>query len=411
MIKFSQLNLEPLRFKITKLIILLLLTLTIQTISAENIYVVKYGSIKKVVKLSGTIEPRYEVVLVARSAGEVKSFPKEEGDFVKAGELLCLIDDKIPMTKLKQLYRTLEKAKLQIEINNVKLKRLKRDLNRAKVLAAKNLSSKEEVLTLEENIEELKLQNSIQATYIKEIMAQIEEASEELSYCKVYAPIDGYIAKKFVEKGTAVSGVKTSAGGSKLALIVSNTFMVKAWAQEQDVLFIKPGMTADVILPNQTRIKGTVKKVLNYGLRRDWDAVANGNYFPIIIEAKHLPYFTGLGVAVEIVVQRNDQALVIPRSFLITEPSKEGVKFFVLKKTISSQDTNDSTSKPQTKNLVKTPVKVGIVSNWNVEIKSGLTEGDTIVMPTLSKELLEKLKKRKIKLPSLKRKKNSNSSL
>ncbi|MEO6847019.1 MAG: HlyD family efflux transporter periplasmic adaptor subunit [Chthoniobacterales bacterium] len=88
--------------------------------------------------------------------------------------------------------------------------------------------------------------------------AMLRDANLKLSYCKVYAPCDGYITNLQI-----TPGAYAKAGEQIFSLVDRKIWFVLANFRETDVQFIRPGMPADVFLLAQSgrKLKGIVQGV------------------------------------------------------------------------------------------------------------------------------------------------------
>ena len=92
---------------------------------------------------------------------------------------------------------------------------------------------------------------------LKELKAQKDQAAKNLEYTKIYAPQDGTIASRRVEKGMYVNV------GSPLCVIVPNNVWVVANFKENQLNGMKPGQEVDIKVdtyPNKV-FKGKVDSI------------------------------------------------------------------------------------------------------------------------------------------------------
>jgi RND family efflux transporter MFP subunit len=171
--------------------------------------------------------------LVARVEGFIQSINYNDGDTVKTGQTLFVIEQKPYQLALEQAQAGMASAEAQT-------KKSKADYDRQVDLAAKNISSQ---ATLDQAT----------ATYDAAVAAQkqaqvnIEQAQLNLSYTEVKAPFDGIVTERLVSLGQLVGqGTPTT-----LATIVQlQPIYVNFYVSEADVQTIRKniqarGLTAD----------------------------------------------------------------------------------------------------------------------------------------------------------------------
>ena len=128
--------------------------------------------------LYGNIEIR-QVDLSFQVAGKIDKMLKEEGDTVKQGELLAVLDDKDYVSNLEKATADVEKT---LAIKNDAESKFERNAP----LVEDNTISKQDYDTL------LNTKNKSKADYDGAV-AQKNFAKNQLDYTKVYAPEEGII--------------------------------------------------------------------------------------------------------------------------------------------------------------------------------------------------------------------------
>ncbi len=177
--------------------------------------------------LYGNIEIR-QVDLSFQVAGQISKMLKEEGDNIKKGELLALLDD-------KDYKSNLEKADADVAKNLALKTDALSKFERQAPLADDNTISKQDYDTL------LNTKNKADADY-KGAVAQKNYAKNQLDYTRIYAPDDGIIMVRVQEPGATVSKGQIVYSMSK-----TKPVWIRAYVNETDLGNIKYGMSVRVL--------------------------------------------------------------------------------------------------------------------------------------------------------------------
>jgi len=209
---------------------ILVLVLIFLILLISGICVFFYNSSKKgnfnELTLYGNIEIR-QVDLSFQVAGLVSKLLKEEGDTVKKGELIAVLDEKDYDANFK-------KAEAEVERTLAIQKDASDKYNRYAPLADDNTVSKQEVESL------YNAQNKANADY-KAAAANKDYLSNQLKYTKLYAPEDGIVMIRVVEPGSNVSK-----GQPVYTMAKTNPVWVRVYVNETDLGNIKYGQEVNV---------------------------------------------------------------------------------------------------------------------------------------------------------------------
>lgn len=177
--------------------------------------------------LYGNIEIR-QVDLSFQVAGQISKMLKEEGDNIKKGELLAVLDD-------KDYKSNLEKADADVAKNLALKTDALSKFERQAPLAEDNTISQQDYDTL------LNTKNKADADY-KGAVAQKNYAKNQLDYTRIYAPDDGIIMVRVQEPGATVSKGQIVYSMSK-----TKPVWIRAYVNETDLGNIKYGMSVRVL--------------------------------------------------------------------------------------------------------------------------------------------------------------------
>lgn len=138
----------------------------------------------------GTVEAYSTISITARVGGELLNAAFNEGEYVKQGDLLFTIDP-------RPYQAALEAAKANLMKNTALAKNAEDDLVRYSELFNEDLVSRNDYERAKANADAAKAMAEADK-------AAVENASLQLGYCSVYAPISGRTGSLLVNKGNLI---------------------------------------------------------------------------------------------------------------------------------------------------------------------------------------------------------------
>jgi HlyD family secretion protein len=300
------------------------------------------GEIVSVVTASGELRAKSQVDISAEMIGKIKRVHYGEGDYVKKGALVIELDD--------------VRADANRKLTQAQLKQAEQAYDRGMQLFQKELIAQESFEKIELSLETAR--------------AQYEQAHDAYMKTRIYAPISGKIMKLNVEEGeTAMMGTMNIQGTVLMTIADMSSMIAVVTIDETDVPQVKINQEVEVIadaLPDSS-YPGSVTKV---GLMPITSQLTTEKVtdFEVEIELKDFSQLLrpGMNVKVDIITDEKSDVFVIP----IQASGKRKI--------------DDEMS--QTVFLVRegkahlTKVETGIASDTELEILSGLSEGDTIII-------------------------------
>ena len=206
---------------------------------AVTVATAQRGEIDVVLSALGTVTARNTTVVKARVSGQLQRIAFQEGQRVKAGDLLAEIDPRPFQAQLDQ-------AAGQLARDRALLANAKIDLARYRDLLAKNSIARQQVDT------QAALVKQYEGT-VQTDQGSAENARLQLSFTRITAPIDGRLGLRRVDAGNMVSasdadGIVTITQTQPIAVVFSvpaahlgavlegmrehETLPVEAWDQD-----------------------------------------------------------------------------------------------------------------------------------------------------------------------------------
>jgi RND family efflux transporter MFP subunit len=213
--------------------IILLFTLVISSVSGVEL------------NLSGSIISDNQKMITSRYMGLVKKMLVSEGDIVKKGQLLYVIDSKEIDAKKEQVELGISQAQLALQMNKNQYNNILLNLGRYKRLYRKGMVSKYELENLQLGAKNLKDMVKISQKQVEQAKAMKKEVMNQYNYLKLRAPNDGVIiAKKLNEGEMSIPGMPgvILTDLSKLSILVE--------ISENDIKYMNIGKKVDIKIPS-----------------------------------------------------------------------------------------------------------------------------------------------------------------
>jgi HlyD family secretion protein len=301
----------------------------------ESLVTVQRGNITRIVSATGFLSPLKYGELKFNRAGRIKQIMVDEGDYVKEGQILARLGDEQERFSLLQAENALKQAKS--------------DLEAAKVSSSKNI------------IEEKQRQ-------VRERELELQLRKKDLEDTVLRAPFSGVVSKIYVEEGEITSSANVSASSDILRLIDTSILFADVSADEVDISQIEIGQKVQVtvdaypdevfpgkvveIAPETTISSGLVVVEVKIELEK--------------ADPKLKPGFTA---SADIITGEAKDILLLPVEAI---NERDGGKFVVVPEA--------GEEGPSFK-----PVITGVSDDTNIEIKSGLKEGEKVLSSGLQK--------------------------
>ena len=240
---------------------------------------------------TGTVELKTTIEVKSSMSGKVKELLVEEGDAVKEGDVIAIIEpDPNEVLRLYQKRAAVESARLDL---NDKRRELKRsiELHDRGVLPGDQFEKIQDAVTGSETNHRVALLE-LQALE-REIDPAIEEANPEkgddetdsvlsrLTDIRVLSPRSGIVIERLVEVGELViSGTATTVAGTTVVKLGDPAeAIVKASVNEVDISKIKSGQTVEITLNayEETPFAAKVHRIAPIGIRPNGQGVVSFN--------------------------------------------------------------------------------------------------------------------------------------
>jgi membrane fusion protein (multidrug efflux system) len=137
--------------------------------------------------------------------GRITQLSVDEGDTVKQGQLLVQLDDTDLKAKEEQAKALLDLSNESINLAKVNLQKALDDFNRAEKQYKDKIIPKEQYDHSQKAYEAAKAEYNIDISKIGTAKAQLNVIKTDLNNTKIYAPMDGVVAKRWALPGDVVT--------------------------------------------------------------------------------------------------------------------------------------------------------------------------------------------------------------
>jgi HlyD family secretion protein len=321
---------------------------------------VKRGAITEKAVAVGQIEPRLKFDVKSKISGIVKRCAVEVGDRVRAGDpLFEIVPDPTP-TELVEAERRVDAA-------GSAFNRAKADWTRANELAERGITSKEALDASRESFELAKVELGSARDSLELIRKGRIDSGERKMESIIRAPSGGIVLERLVDPGDPVVPLTSFQEGTKLATVADMSDLIfKGTVDEIDVGKLQEGVTARLkigALPGE-QVAGELRRIAPQAKEEE-----GARLFEVEIEiapGNGIVLRAGYSANADLVIREKEDILVIPERLVLFED--DGAKTFV------EIPGDGPDGEPE-----KIPIETGLSDGLNIEVTSGLEEGDEVV--------------------------------
>jgi HlyD family secretion protein len=381
-----------------------------------------------IVSASGEVKPKRYVDIGANVSGRIVILNVKEGDRVKKGEILARIESERYQAGTRQSEAAVESARADLQ-------RAAADLDVSRLEYERSTKMHDERLVSDQDFDQVQATMKMKTAAVEsarrrvaQLQAQHDSNLDDLSKTTVVSPMDGVVTNLPKEEGEVVIGAQSF--NPTVIMTVGDLSVMEAevMVDETDIRSVKLGQTAEVTvdaLPG-TKIKGDVTEIGSSAVVRGQTAAQTssnaGNTgdqakdFKVTITLKDPPpdMRPGLNCSADITTARRENVLAVPiQAVVVRQLDKSGK---VVEADASPEPTSGNTTTDTAKVRLEEqdgvfvvekdkalfrPVKTGVMGETDVEVLSGLKDGDTIVtgsfktLRTLKDQSTIKLEKKK----------------
>lgn len=356
------------------------------------------------VSASGMVQPVLEVKISPEVPGEIIELLVEEGDSVVKDQLLLKLKpdnfvSALDRTKasLNQQRANLADAKARLARSKAQSIRSELEYKRQKKLYSSKAISNADMEAAEANyqiaLQDLEsAQQSVKASefVVESAIATVKEAEQNLRFTIIRAPMSGTVSKLDVEKGERVVGTSQMAGTEMLRIADLNQMEVRVDVNENDIVRVALDDSVIIDVDAYTyldkKFKGKVTAIANTANSKvSSDAVTEfevkirilNESFRELMKEKggESPFRPGMTASVDILTNKKFDILSVPLGAVTTRAKEDSL----VNKTSKDDDLREVVFVNEDGIARIRDVMTGISDFENIEIISGLSEGEEVV--------------------------------
>lgn len=320
-----------------------------------TVELVKVGraSLEAYVEVVGSLVGAATVDVVPRAQGRLQSINVRIGDPVSRGQVLAKVEDQEIREQLRQSDASYEVARATIRQREADLSFAKTNLDRNKSLFDRQLLPRQSLDDAEARYQASQAQLDLAQAQLQAASSRREELRINLANTTVNSPVTGFVAKRLVDPGAFVTQ-----NVQLLSVVDISIVRLVVNLVERDLRKVSVGAGASVTVdayPGET-FAGRVARVAPV-----LDPATRTAEMEVEIPNAKGRLKPGMYARVRLISANKENALVVPKSALVTSQGRRGV-FLVVKG-----------------QAVFRGVEFGLEEADRIEVTDGLKEGDEVV--------------------------------
>jgi HlyD family secretion protein len=377
---------------------------------------VKTREVVEIVSASGTIQPQTKVDITSQVTGEIIDLRVKEGDRVRSGDLLVVLDTIQLKTDLDRARYAVNEISARLEGARATLDQAKEEYDRQKQLYDNKLTSEREYKDANYTYLNYKAAFEALGAQAEQTKATYDKNLDNFRRAKVVAPMSGVITFLDVEVGEIAAAQTIYSQGRTLMTIANlDVFEVEVEVDETEIAKVDLNQNAmiEVDAFPDTSFTGEVVEIGNTAITANYGSSDQSTNFRVKVifkevEARIRP---GMSATVDITTAERPEVLSVPFSAIVMRnmdldsleaareaeatgaPSGEQTDGVMAAENDSSSEAsvNEAGDDEEEREDIKgvfvvrdgkarfIPVETGIADQKYIEVVSGLEKTDTVI--------------------------------
>ncbi len=381
--------------------------------------VIKLRDLEAIVSASGKIQPKRSVNISADTSGRVVELAVNEGDRVKRGQFLLLIDPRTLRTRvdsgtasLRVAEVSLEQSRQAVEGGRVQMEQARQNLQRQQDLWKRQLTTRESLdkaendfKTAQSALQEKDKQATAQEGRIAQERASLESARYDLTKVRIESPIDGIVTRRNIQEGeTAMIGTMNNAGTVLLTLADMSVIQAEVEVDETNIPSVQIGQMAKITIdaiPDRS-FRAHVTEIGNSPIQSSTATAGTQatNFKVVVVLDEEIPEVRpGFTCTADITTATRSHVTSVPipavavreliydsSNHIVREP-KTDTRRRRAKENTTTPDLEPGQTRKETEGVFIVnngraefiPIRMGIAGEKYFEVMSGLKAGDQVI--------------------------------
>ena len=329
-------------------------------------------NIAQTVSATGEISAAQLVDVGALASGQIKKLHVTLGQQVKKGDLIAEIDSTSQLNNLNTNKAKLDTYQAQLVSAEIALRSADKKYQREQALWKEDATSREALEDGQDAFAAAKASVAELKSSIRQTQIAINTAEADLGYTRITAPMDGTVVAIPVEEGQTVNANQTTPTIVQVADL--STMLNKMQIAEGDVNKVKAGMKLTfTTLSQPDNVREATLESIDPGLT----TMSQGSYTTSTDTTDSAIYYYArslvpnednvlhIGMTTEntIIINQAEKVLAVPKLAVKQRGGKQYVRVL------------GENNQPQEKEIT-----TGLSDNMNTEVKSGLGEGENVII-------------------------------
>ncbi len=334
------------------------------------------GNVEKTVVASGSVESVNEVDVGAQASGKITKLYVKLGQEIKKGEMIADIDSTTQINTLNTKKAALVSYQAQLKAKKTAYDVALSSYNRLSKLYTQKATSLDSVNTAKSTLDNAKAEMEAIEANIKQAEIEVNTAETNVGYTKITAPMDGTVISVPVSEGQTVNANQTTPTIVTIADL--SKMKIKPEISEGDITKVKAGQEVSftILSDSQTVYHSVIDSVdpantttsdssSTSSLSSSSSSTTSAIYYyaNVLIDNPDRTLRIGMTTENNIKIANAKDVLLVSNMAIQKRDGKSFVNVL-----------NDK-NQPEPRE-----VETGVQNDFKTEIKSGLNEGEKVIV-------------------------------
>ena len=335
------------------------------------------GNVEKTVVASGSVESVNEVDVGAQASGKITKLYVKLGQEIKKGEMIADIDSTTQINTLNTKKAALVSYQAQLKAKKTAYDVALSSYNRLSKLYTQKATSLDSLNTAKSTLDNAKAEMEAIEANTKQAEIEVNTAETNVGYTKITAPMDGTIVSVPVSEGQTVNANQTTPTIVTIADL--SKMKIKPEISEGDITKVKAGQEVsftilsdsqtvyhsviDSVVPANTTTSDSSSTSSSISSSSSSTTSAIYYYANVLIDNPDRTLRIGMTTENNIKIANAKDVLLVSNMAIQKRDGKSFVNVL-----------NDK-NQPEPRE-----VEIGVQNDFKTEIKSGLNEGEKVIV-------------------------------